>query len=123
MSLINYFTPLPKTKAVIAVACAHDVDVLKSLVLAKQQGLADGILVGDKDKIETILTTLESENEFEIIDQPDPIAAVNTSIQLIHQQKANILMKGFVDTSVLLKQVVQSDTGIKSSSLFSFFLS
>lgn len=108
---------LPNVTPFIAVVCAQDKDVLSSVVLAKKQGIADAILVGEQAKIETLLNELDPFISFEIIDQSDKEQAVKTAITLIHQKKASILMKGFVDTSVLLKQVVQSDTGIKAASL------
>jgi phosphate butyryltransferase len=99
----------------IAVACAHDEDVLSAIIQAKEANIADAILVGKQPLIETILKRLNSSYSFTIIDEPDNELAVKTCINLIKDNKANMLMKGLVDTSVLLKQVVSTQDGLKAS--------
>lgn len=99
----------------IAVACAHDEDVLSAVYQAKKANISDAILVGDQVLIKSILANHNWDLNFEIIHESDKEKAVKQCIQLIHSKKANILMKGIVDTSVLLKQVVSSDSGLKAS--------
>jgi phosphate butyryltransferase len=99
----------------IAVACAHDEDVLSAIIQAKDANIANAILVGNQVLIEKILNDLHSRHEFLIINEPNNELAVKTCIELIKQEKANMLMKGLVDTSVLLKQVVSTQDGLKAS--------
>jgi phosphate butyryltransferase len=106
---------LTSHKHKIAVACAHDEDVLSAVFQAKKANIADAILVGDKTKIESLLKDHNWDLNFEIIHEPENEQAVKQCIQLIHLKKANILMKGLVDTSVLLKQVVSTESGLKAS--------
>ena len=108
-------TKLTSQNHKIAVACAHDEDVLSAIIQAKKANISDAILVGDQVKIETILKENNWDLNFEVIHEPDNEQAVKQCIQLIHSKKANILMKGLVDTSVLLKQVVSSESGLKAS--------
>jgi phosphate butyryltransferase len=99
----------------IAVACAHDEDVLSAIIQAKDAGIANAILVGKQELIQSILKDLHSNHEFLIIDEPNNEQAVKICIDCVKQSKANMLMKGLVDTSVLLKQVVSTQDGLKAS--------
>jgi phosphate butyryltransferase len=99
----------------IAVACAHDEDVLSAIIQAKDAGIANAILVGKQELILSILKDLHSNHEFLIIDEPINEQAVKICIDCVKQSKANMLMKGLVDTSVLLKQVVSTQDGLKAS--------
>lgn len=99
---------------IIAVACAHDEDVLSAMIKAKNASIADAILVGNKPLIDELLTKLDGPS-FRIIHEVDNHEAVKRCIQLIKDHEATILMKGLVDTSILLKYVVSSQDGLKAS--------
>lgn len=103
-----------QTQHIIAVACAHDEDVLQAIIKAKHAQIADAILVGDQQRIETLLVSLDAPS-FKIIHECDDHEAVKKCIQLVKNHEATILMKGLVDTSVLLKHVVSTTEGLKAS--------
>ncbi len=112
---------LKKEKAPkIAVAAAADDDVLASVLHAKREGIAEPILIGSKKDIED----LAKEHAFdisacEILDEEDPIAASALAVKLVREQKADTLMKGLVGTSVVLKAVLNRESGIRSGKLLS----
>ena len=55
-------------KKTLAVAVAQDEPVLEAVKAAKDKGIADAILVGDKAKIEEVATKIDMDlTEFEII--------------------------------------------------------
>lgn len=114
--IMKLLTHLLKKQAhhVIAVACAHDEDVLQAVIKAKNARIADAILVGNQQRIEALLSSLHAPS-FTIIHEIDDHEAVKKCIQLIKMQEATILMKGLVDTSVLLKYVVSTAEGLKAS--------
>ena len=77
----------PKKK--VSVAVAQDNEVLQAVKEAKEQGIADSILVGDLDKIKPIADELSMNlDEYEIIDVKDPIEAARTAVQQVHDGKA-----------------------------------
>ena len=82
--------------------------------------LADFILVGDKKNISEKISEAEfSLSQFEIIHASTIPDALKLSIELIAQRKADILMKGGVDTSTMMKAVLREDAGVRSQRLLS----
>lgn len=107
-----------KTKKRLVVAVAQDDDVLKSIQLA--QDIITPILVGDKAEITKLIEIHNIElNNPTIIDIKDKIEACKHSIKLIKEKKADILMKGLVDTKILLKEILNRETGIREGELLS----
>lgn len=106
--------------ATIAVAAAEDEDVLKAVEYARLEGIINAFLVGDKEKIEAILeeNCIDPE-EYEIIDEKNKEEACNKAVQLVNTGQASTIMKGFVDTSVVLKAVLNKDTGLPREGLLS----
>ncbi|MGL6100047.1 MAG: phosphate acyltransferase, partial [Fusobacteriaceae bacterium] len=103
-----------ESKKTVAVACAQDEDVLGALELARKEGLISAILVGDKEKIEAIAKLHNIPvSEYEIIDIKDMVAATREAVKLVSKKKAHVLMKGLVDTSVILKAVLDSEIGLR----------
>jgi len=102
----------------ISVAVAQDRDVLSAVNNAYKMGIANAILVGDKEKIEEIASEIDMDiNNFEVIDIKDKTEACTQAIKLVKDKKASLPMKGFVDTSVILKAVLNNETGLKTGNL------
>ncbi|MCR3905496.1 MAG: bifunctional enoyl-CoA hydratase/phosphate acetyltransferase [Tenericutes bacterium] len=99
----------------IAVAAANDYHVLEAVNMAKEAKLVDPILLGDKKEIEKMLKDLKIyQNDFEIIDIPDPAIASQEAVKLVSSGKADILMKGFVDSSIILRAALDRDYGLRT---------
>lgn len=105
-------TAKEKKEIKISVAAAQDVHVLRAVYDAYKEGIVDAILVGNKDEIRKCL--LESEiplDIFEIEHVPDDLAEQSKrAVELIVEKKAQVLMKGLVDTSILLKAVLKEQS-------------
>ena len=99
----------------IAVAAGHDPDVIESLQLAREMGLAEAVLVGDREKIEPMAAAaglhLDPEH---LIHQPDESAAARQAIGLVRDGAANLLMKGKINTSVLIRAVLNREKGLRT---------
>jgi len=111
-----------KKKGTAIIAAAQTESALDAAILAKKENLAESILVGDKAAIETLLLKLapEYENGFEIIDVgADLVKAAKTSVQLVHEKKGDLILKGKTDTSVLLKAVLDKENGLRISEVIS----
>lgn len=107
----------PKT---IAVAVAQDVEVLSAINAAKDLGIADAVLVGDKDEILTVAGKCGVElSKFEIIDVKEKAEACRTAVELVSTGKAHIVMKGLVDTSLILKAVLDEKIGLRTGNVLS----
>lgn len=106
----------------IAVAAAEDMAVMESIRLAHEAGIAEPLLVGDKDKIVQILRDLNmAYTSFQIIDEKDPAKSAAVAVQMVREGMADILMKGFVATAPLLKAVLDKEKGLKKSNTLSHF--
>lgn len=105
---------------IIAVAVAQDVEVLNAVNAAKDLGIANAILIGDKDEI--VKAALECKvniDKFEVIDIKDKSEACRTAVELVSTGKAQILMKGLVDTSLILKAVLDEKIGLRTGNVLS----
>lgn len=107
----------PKT---IAVAVAQDEDVLKAVYAAYGYGIVNAVFVGDKETITNIAREKGIDlSGLEIIDEKDKVEACRIAVEQVRMGKASMLMKGFVDTSVVLKAVLDKEAGLMSGSLLS----
>lgn len=97
----------------IAVAAAHDEEVLECAVQAKKERLADFILIGNTKKIQNILISLgESPNSWKLIEEPDDARAAARAAELAAEKKADALMKGLLHTSVFLRALFNKEYGL-----------
>ncbi|RKD30001.1 phosphate butyryltransferase [Thermohalobacter berrensis] len=107
----------PKT---ISVAMANDKEVLLAVNEAKKLGIADAILVGDKDEIVNLAKEIDMDiDQFEIVDEKDLKEGSRKAVQLVSEGKAHMVMKGLVDTSIILKAVLDEEIGLRTGKLLS----
>jgi phosphate butyryltransferase len=104
----------------IAVAAAQEHTALEAVVDAYKHGLAQPVLVGDRAGIEAIARELGINlSPFELIEEADPVRAAAKAVELVRTGKADMLMKGIIDTSVILKAALNKETGINAGRLVS----
>lgn len=109
-----------KGPKVIAVAVAQDVEVLSAINSAKDLGIADAILVGDENEILAAAGKCGVElAKFEIIHIADKAEACLKAVELVSSGRAQLLMKGLVDTSVILKAVLDEKIGLRTGNVLS----
>ncbi|WFA10309.1 phosphate butyryltransferase [Tissierella sp. Yu-01] len=109
-----------KEKKKISVAVAEDKDVLLSIKAAKKFDIIEPILVGNSDDITEIAKSIDFDlSDVEIIDERDMIQAARKATELVNNNISQILMKGLVDTSILMKQVLDKDIGLKTENVIS----
>ena len=111
--LISGVKKLPMKK--IAVAAAEDDFVLEALKIAKDEGLAESILVGDEKKIKEIAKAINMDlSQFKVIDQPDPPSAAKVAVKLVHDGEADMYMKGLISTKDFLRSVFDKEVGLRT---------
>ena len=103
-----------KEGARVAVACAHDSHVLSAATSAQQKGIADFIMIGDAHKINGLIDACQLPARFEIVDERDPAAACAAAVSLVASGAASALMKGAVDTSVVVRAALDREAGMRS---------
>ena len=111
--LISKVSQIEKKK--VSVAVAQDNEVLLAVKAAKEQNIADAILVGDEDEIRRIASEIGMDlTGFEIIDVKDKIEAARTAVKLVHDGVADMYMKGLIDTKDFLKSVLDKEVGLRT---------
>lgn len=104
----------------VAVAVAQDKPVLLAVKDACEKGIVTAILVGDEDKINQIAIEIAFDlNNVEIIDQKDNKKAAQKAVELVSTHKADIVMKGLIDTANFLRAVLNKETGLRTGKLMS----
>jgi phosphate butyryltransferase len=118
--LKNVVSGGPRKKLVLAAAQDHH--SLSAVIRAWKDNIIEPILVGDKEVIQSIC----SENNFDItgvriIHEPDTIKSVEMAVRMASSMQADVLMKGKVGTSTLLKCVLNKEWGLRTGNLLSHF--
>ena len=93
-------------KGTLAVAAADDAVVIKTVCQAKERGFADSILCGNKEKIKEIARNAQLDiSSFEIVNTDTEKEAARVAVSLVKQKRANMLMKGMLQTADVLRAV------------------
>ena len=104
----------------IAVAAAHDADVLKAVAEAKRRRIAEPILVGHGDAIRSILEELgENPSDYEIIQADTDVDCAQKAVECVSAGKANFLMKGLLNTPDIMRAVLKPEAGLRTGRLIS----
>lgn len=104
----------------LSVAVAQDEPVLEAVKAAKERGIADAILVGNKEEIEKIARKIDMDlSDFEIIHEEDIKKAALKAIELVSSGVADMVMKGLVDTATFLRSVLNKEVGLRTGNLMS----
>lgn len=106
----------------LVLAAAQDHNSLTSVLMAARDGFIEPILVGDREAIQKI--ALENGLDLtgvRVVHEPDTEMAVEIAVRMVRSNQADILMKGQVGTSSLLKGVLNKEWGLRSGALLSHF--
>lgn len=119
---LRQFLPTSKKLQKLVLAPSEDAHSLGAVVRAAEEGIIEPVLVGDKEKTEGLAEVMRLNIKgFQFFNETDPVKAVEKAVRLIHDGKADVLMKGKVGTSVLLKAVLNKDYGLRTGKLLSHF--
>ncbi len=106
----------------LVLAAAEDAHALEAVYMAHNQGIIHPILVGDKDEINNIADSNGFDLKgFEIHHEAEHTKAVEKSVRMIQNGKADILMKGRCSTATLLKGILNIEWGMRKGNLLSHF--
>src|SRR5690625_21634 len=107
-------------KQIVAVADATDKEILQAVKIALDEKLCSFVLYGD----EATITSLAEEVKLDLslpqvtshhVEQD----AAKVAVQAVHNQEADILMKGNIPTKNLLKAVLHNDYGLRTGKVLS----
>lgn len=96
-----------------AVVCPEDDKALEGALLAQREGLITPILIGDAAGIAAIAAKIGADlTGIEILDTPRHEAAA-LACALVHQGRAQAVMKGHLHTDDLLRPMLDKDRGLR----------
>ena len=110
----DYIANMHTTKT-IALCGAHENIALEAVVRAKRKGFINAILLGDEEKIIDLLAHMEEDPaEYQIIHAPRGKSAAMKAVQSVRDGRADILMKGLLQSAEFLTPIMMPSTGLFS---------
>lgn len=94
---------------------AWDKEALSALALAESHGFVVPYLVGDEGRIKGALSRLDSPlGAAKLVHAATPEESARLGVSLVREGKCGIVMKGKISTSVLLRAVLDKETGLRT---------
>lgn len=107
-------------KVVLSVAAAHDEEVLLAVRSAVEKNIIEAILIGEENKIREISKKINFNlNGIKIIEKDTIEECAEAAVKLVSLKEADFVMKGLLDTSIILKAVLNKEWGLRTDSLLS----
>jgi phosphate acetyltransferase len=112
--LISLAKEVPPANTVVVHPC--DETSLRGPCEAAELGIITRTLVGPAEKI-TAVATQHGINisRYQLVDAPHSEAAADKAVQLIHEGKGELLMKGSLHTHELMRAVTSGTTGLRTA--------
>ncbi|PIP14007.1 MAG: hypothetical protein COX48_02630, partial [bacterium (Candidatus Stahlbacteria) CG23_combo_of_CG06-09_8_20_14_all_34_7] len=109
-----------KVKANIAVVNATIETAIDAAIEASSKGFAYPLFIGEKSKVEELLGEHRNKFKYEIIDSKTEVESGKMAVELVKDGKADVILKGSINTSNFMKPILSKERGIvKSGSLVS----
>ncbi|ODT05985.1 MAG: phosphate acetyltransferase [Mesorhizobium sp. SCN 65-20] len=112
--MITRAKQVPATRTIVAHPC--DETSLRGAVEAAEEGLIVPILVGPTHKIRAVAEKAGLDTgHLEIVDTPHSDASAAKAVELIHEARGELLMKGSLHTDELMRAVTSSTSGLRTA--------
>ncbi len=117
---VDHFAPLIALAAQLpplktAVVCPEDRNSLGGALLSAQRHLIEPILIGDPGRIQAAAKELGADiSAYALIAASDPHIAAARAVAMVHEGKANAVMKGAIHSDALLAAVVKKHGGLRT---------
>ena len=110
--LINKVRSSGITKKIVVVS-ADDAHTLEAVMKASDEGIVEPSFIGDSDAIRTTLEELgENSSLYRVYEETDFDRAAELGVRLIREGEGDFLMKGKLETSQILRAVVNEEHGL-----------
>lgn len=95
-----------------AIVCCYDESTLYAVERALTEEFADIILVGERSRIPQSQVLEEHAAHVSYVEAATPDEAARQAVALVREGKADVLMKGLINTDNLLRAVLNKEEGI-----------
>ena len=107
-------------KRLVAVAPAQDLHTLQAVMQAAKDGIVIPVLIGKKAEILQIFQAIKADAaNTEIINEDDPVVAIQKAADLAKEGKVDCVMKGKTETGTFMKVMVNKEHGIRKNETMS----
>ncbi|MEA5052113.1 MAG: phosphate acyltransferase [Propionicimonas sp.] len=104
-----------------AVAGAADAHALEAVMLAAREGYLTPVLIGPKAGIEAVLGQMEVVEPYLLHDCPEGDNPAEAAVRLVQDGEADFILKGNLQTSDLLRPVLNKQTGLNDRGFVTHF--
>ena len=99
-------------------AVPEDSHTLEAVLQAAEEGYVKPFLVGSSDRIHAVAEEIGRQvDEQMIVHVPEPMEAAHKAVALVREGQADFLMKGSLNTSEILRAVLNKETGLPRGNL------
>jgi phosphate butyryltransferase len=111
------------SRQTVAVAIAEDLEVKEAVTLALENDLANFLLFGNEQSIHEMYVDLlihkDYANRLKIVHADSMQQAAKLAVEAVRLENASIVMKGNLSTSILLKEVLNKEYGLRDKGVLS----
>ena len=99
-----------ESKKRVAVVCPYDESTQGAVRKALETGVAKAVLVGERSRIEPAFA--DYADGVDIVDATDADDAASKAVMLCKEGRAEVMMKGLLNTDDLLRAILNKETGM-----------
>ncbi|WP_101773362.1 bifunctional enoyl-CoA hydratase/phosphate acetyltransferase [Peptostreptococcus faecalis] len=99
--------------------CMADHAAIGGALEAENIGLAKPVFIGFEDEIKEVLNELGAKKEYPIINVASPEEAAEKVVELVREGEVDFILKGHIETAVLMRAVVDKEKGLRTDRLMS----
>jgi len=109
-----------KVRKKLAVVAAEDIHTLEAVILASKDNIVDPVFIGHEDSISKHIKELGvPTHNSSIVHCPDHEEAAQKAVELVKAKEADFIMKGLIETAVLMRVVLNKENGLRTGAIMS----
>ncbi len=104
-----------------AVAGADDEHALEAVMLAAREGYLMPVLIGPSAAVEAVIAGLHVVEPYQLHDCPEGANPAEIAVRLVREGRADFILKGRMQTSDLLRPILNKETGLNERGFITHF--
>lgn len=99
--------------------CMADDAAISGALEAEKIGLCTPVFIGNIKEIKDVLDKYGADSNYRIIEVQTPEEGARCAVNLVRNSEIDFILKGHLDTAVLMRAVVDKENGLRTDSLIS----